>query len=195
MHKLLTLGACLLLGACAGQQQTTHSHAPQADADAFPAGTLAAVNLAEAVPLPVNPGLLPAQRSNTVEQARLAPPSLSNYRVYAMQLRKGERYRLNVSSLCRDACLDLPRPSLTPRALLLDANGAVIASQQSPAAVGFGPQSLGWDGEAPEDGTYYLLVAADVESSGKAIVIDDVWVNNSPLMAVETGLNGAPTLD
>jgi hypothetical protein len=189
VHKLFTLGACLLLGACAGPQQGTQ----QADHSALPTSTLAAVHDAAAIPLPVNPALLPALRGNGSEQPRLAlGRSLSDYRVFALQLKQGERYRLNVSSLCDNACLELNDLALTPHALLLDANGAVIASQKSRALSGVGPQSLGWDGEAPEDGTYYLLVAANDANSGRTLVIDDVWVNNSPLMAVDTGLHRAP---
>ena len=71
----------------------------------------------------------------------------------------------------------------------MDAYGIVIAGKPSRAASEVGSVSLGWEGEAPEDGTYYLLVAADNEDTGKAIVIDNIWLNNSPLMSVQVGMN------
>ncbi|WP_439889130.1 hypothetical protein ACSX1C_09030 [Pseudomonas sp. MBLB4123] len=179
MHKLFTLGACLLLGACAGTQQAHQPHSADADKAPLVTSTLEAIHNAEAIPLPVRTG----------QPSMAYGSSLSNYRVYALHLNKGERYRLGVSSPCQDSCLGIDKFALKPRALLLDANGAVIASQ---ASAGVGRMNLGWDGEAPEDATYYLLVAADSDDIGKTIVIDDVWVNNSPLMAVETGLPNAP---
>lgn len=190
MYKLFTLGACLLLGACAGSQQSLQRHSVETDKPPLATSRLAAIHSAEAIPLPVRSGPFPASRSLEAQQ----PPagfasSLSNYRVYALRLQQGERYRLGVSSPCQDSCLGIDKFALKPRALLLDTNGAVIPSQ---ASAGVGRLSLAWDGEAPEDATYYLLVAADSDDIGKTIVIDDVWVNNSPLMAVETGLPNAP---
>ncbi|NQD95352.1 hypothetical protein HP532_22100 [Pseudomonas sp. CrR25] len=188
MHKLFILASCLLLGACASNQQ------PEAAGNsAIAKNTLEAIHNTQAIPLPVNPGLVPPQWSIGAEQARMDfGSSISNYRVFSLQLKKGERYTLNVNSLCHNACLGFNKFALKPRALLLDAYGAVIANQPSRAAAQVGQVSLGWDGEAPEDGTYYLLVAADNDDIGKTIVIDDVWVNNSPLMAVEVGMHSSP---
>ena len=45
---------------------------------------------------------------------------------------------------------------------------------------------------APDDGTYYLLVAADNDDVGRTIVIEDAWLNNSPLMAVDVGMHSSP---
>lgn len=193
MHKLFTLAACLLLGACAGNPQTVYERSVQAGSSPIATSTLEAIHNTQAIPLPVNPGQFPPRWSIGAEQPRLDfGSSISNYRVFSLQLKKGERYRLNVDSLCSNACLGINKFALKPRALLLDAYGAVIATQPSRSSTAPGQISLGWDGEAPEDGTYYLLVAADNEDLGKAIVIDDVWVNNSPLMAVEVGLHSSP---
>ncbi|MFZ3182941.1 MAG: hypothetical protein WA173_02190, partial [Pseudomonas sp.] len=55
-----------------------------------------------------------------------------------------------------------------------------------------GQITLSWDGEAAEDGTYYLLVAADNDDVGRTIVIDDAWINNSPLMLVKVDMSSSP---
>ncbi|HBX56125.1 hypothetical protein [Pseudomonas sp. UBA2684] len=192
MHKLLTLSACLLLGACASQPQALYQHAVQTGSSPIAKSNLEAIHNAEVIPLPVNPGLPPQWPISAGEPRMDFGSSISNYRVFSLELKKGERYTLNVNSLCNDACLGINKFALKPRALLLDAYGAVIASKPSRASTIVGVVSLGWDGEAPEDGTYYLLVAADNEDVGKTIVIDDVWLNNSPLMAVKVGMNSSP---
>ena len=193
MHKLFPLAACLLLGACAGSPQTVHERSVQAGNDPIATSPLEAIHNARATPLPVNPGRFPPRWSIGADQPRLDfASSVANYRVFSLQLKQGERYRLNVDSRCSNAGLGFNKFALKPRALLLDAYGAVIANRPSRSSAMPGQVSLGWDGEAPEDGTYYLLVAADHEDLGKTIVIDDVWVNNSPLLAVEVGLHGSP---
>jgi hypothetical protein len=173
VYKFFTLATCLLLAACASQPHPASA----------PRTTLEAVHDTTLIPLPVNTSLLTVK----AEAARNSlGNSLSSYRVYALPLKKGEPYRLNIASLCDAPCSALEAPSLKPTALLLDANGAVIPSKQSrPSALG--QVSIGWEGEALEDATYYLLVAADSSASGPALVIDDIWVNNSPLMAVKVG--------
>ncbi|MDM8349411.1 hypothetical protein P8H27_10920 [Pseudomonas sp. sp1636] len=193
MRLLITLACCLLLGACARYPQSTYEDSVRSAHGPIAKSNLEAIHNVQAIPLPLNPGLLPPTWQIGADQPRLDfGSSISNYRVFSLQLRKGERYALNVNSLCHNACLDLNKFALKPRALLLDAYGTVIASQPSRATAVVGQISLGWDGEAPEDGTYYLLVAADNEDIGKTIVIDNIWVNNSPLMAVKVDMHSAP---
>jgi len=193
VHKFFTLAACLLLGACASSQQAVYEQSVQAGTSPIATSTLEAIHNAEAIPLPVNPGLLAPHWQIDATQPRMDfGSSISNYRVFSVELKKGERYTLNVNSLCNDACLGINKFALKPRALLLDAYGVVIASKPSRTSATVGVMSMSWDGEAPEDGTYYLLVAADNEDVGKTIVIDDVWINNSPLMSVKVGMNSAP---
>ncbi|MDP2245626.1 hypothetical protein [Pseudomonas sp.] len=193
MRRLITLATCLLLGACAGNPQSTDEHAVRSAQGPIAKSNLEAIHNVQAIPLPMNPGLsLPAWQIGA-EQPRVDfGSSISNYRVFSLHLKKGERYALNVNSLCHNACLDFNKFALKPRALLLDAYGTVIASQPSRASAVVGQISMGWDGEAPEDGTYYLLVAADNEDIGKTIVIDNIWINNSPLMAVKVDMLSAP---
>ncbi|MEX6504639.1 hypothetical protein [Pseudomonas zhanjiangensis] len=193
MRTLLTLAGCLLLGACASDPQSTYEQAVRAGSGPIAKSNLEAIHNVQAIPLPVNPGPeLPSWRIDA-EQPRLDfGSSLSNYRVFSLQLKQGERYRLSVNSLCHAPCLGFSKFALKPRALLLDAYGSVIASKPSRVSALLGQVSLGWDGEAPEDGTYYLLVAADNDEIGRTIVIDDAWLNNSPLMAVNVGMQSAP---
>ncbi|WP_298187711.1 hypothetical protein [uncultured Pseudomonas sp.] len=193
MHKFLTLAACLLLGACASnpqtlyQQEVIEGHSPMAKS------TLEAIHNTQAIPLPLNPGLLAPQWPISADEPRLDfGSSISNYRIFSLQLKKGERYTLNVRSLCNKPCLGVSKFALKPRAMLLDAYGAVIADKPSHASAAVGQINLSWDGEAAEDGTYYLLVAADNDTLGQTIVIDDVWINNSPLMAVEVDMHSSP---
>ncbi|MDA7086092.1 hypothetical protein PH586_06805 [Pseudomonas sp. SA3-5] len=193
MRLLITLATCLLLGACAGIPPSTDEHAARSAQGPIAKSNLEAIHNVQAIPLPLNPGLQPPTWQIGADQPRLDfGSSISNYRVFSLELKKGEHYALNVNSLCHNACLGFNKFALKPRALLLDAYGTVIASQPTRASGLVGQISLGWDGEAPEDGTYYLLVAADNDDIGKTIVIDDIWINNSPLMAVNVGMHSAP---
>ncbi|MCG4453853.1 hypothetical protein LJY18_11155 [Pseudomonas sp. MMS21-TM103] len=193
MRLLITLASCLLLGACTGNPPSTYEHAARSAQGPIAKSNLEAIHNVQAIPLPLNPGLLPRTWQIGADEPRLDfGSSISNYRVFSLELKKGERYALNVNSPCHNACLGFNKFALKPRALLLDAYGTVIASEPTPATGLVGQVSLGWDGEAPEDGTYYLLVAADNEDIGKTIVIDNIWINNSPLMAVNVGMHSAP---
>lgn len=193
MRILITLAASLLLGACASDPQSAYDQSVRAGTSPIARSNLEAIHNVQAIPLPVNPGLaLPSWRIGAEEPRLDFGSSLSNYRVFSLQLKQGERYRLNVNSLCHTPCLGFNKFALKPRALLLDAYGTVIASKPSRVSRVFGQVSLGWDGEAPEDGTYYLLVAADNDDIGRTIVIDDAWLNNSPLMAVKVDMQSAP---
>ncbi|WP_339079735.1 hypothetical protein [Pseudomonas sp. TMP9] len=193
MHKFLTLAACLLLGACASNSQTRYQHDVVASNSPMAKSTLEAIHNTQAIPLPLNPGLLAPQWPISADEPRLDfGSSISNYRIFSLQLKQGERYTLNVHSLCNAPCLGVSKFALKPRAMLLDAYGAVIADKPSHASAVVGQISLSWEGEAAEDGTYYLLVAANNDNLGETIVIDDVWVNNSPLMSVKVDMHSSP---
>lgn len=186
MHKSFIFAACLMLGACSSAPQSP-SPSKVAAHDSIIRSNLEAIHNAQVVPLPLDShsSLQPGNAGNANMQFG---SSLSNYRVYSLQLKQGERYRLNVNSLCDHTCMGINKFALKPRAVLMDAYGTVIPNKPARPSTVVGMTTLGWDGEAPEDGTYYLLVAADKEDIGRTIVIDDVWINNSPLMAVKVGL-------
>lgn len=187
MHKLLTLAACLMLGACSSAPHSSSVQSAPADYDSIVRSNLEAIHNAQVVPLPLTThSSLPLGKAGNANMQ--FGSSLSNYRVYSLQLKQGERYRLNVNSLCDHTCMGINKFALKPRAVLMDAYGTVIPTKPARPSTVIGMTTLGWDGEAPEDGTYYLLVAADKEDIGRTIVIDDVWINNSPLMAVKVGL-------
>ena len=193
MHKFLSLAGCLLLTACASNPQTVYEQSVKASASPMARSTLEAIHNTRAIPLPLTTGMLAPQWSIGADEPRLDfGSSISNYRVFSLSLKKGERYTLNVDSRCNRPCSGFNKLALKPRALLLDAYGTVIANKPTGASAVVGRLSLSWDGEAPEDGTYYLLVAADNDALGETIVIDDVWVNNSPLMAVNVGMQSSP---
>lgn len=185
MHKSLILAACLMLGACSS---APHSSVPPAAVgqDSIVRSNLEAIHNAQVVPLPLDPNSK-VPHGLASDASMQFGSSLSNYRVYSLKLKQGERYRLNVNSLCDHTCMGINKFALKPRAVLMDAYGTVIPNQPTRPSTVIGMTSMGWDGEAPEDGTYYLLVAADGEDIGRTIVIDDVWINNSPLMAVKVG--------
>ncbi|TBU77203.1 hypothetical protein [Phytopseudomonas daroniae] len=187
MHKLLVLAACLMLGACSSVPPSSSLPSAAADQSNIVRSNLEAIHNAQVVPLPLNPHAdLPHGKADNANMQ--FGSSLSNYRVYSLQLKQGERYRLNVNSLCDHTCMGINKFALKPRAILMDAYGTVIPNKPARPSTVIGMTTLGWDGEAPEDGTYYLLVAADKEDIGRTIVIDDVWINNSPLMAVKVSL-------
>lgn len=185
MHKSLILAACLMLGACSSAPQPSPAPLP-ADQDSIVRSNLEAIHNAQVVPLPLDPNSN-VPHGLASDASMQFGSSLSNYRVYSLKLKQGERYRLNVTSLCDHTCLGINKFALKPRAVLMDAYGTVIPNKPARPSTVIGMTSMGWDGEAPEDGTYYLLVAADKEDIGRTIVIDDVWINNSPLMAVKVG--------
>ncbi|OLU32212.1 hypothetical protein [Pseudomonas sp. PA27(2017)] len=187
MHKPLFIAACLMLGACSS---APHSSAPDVQ-DRIVRSNLEAIHNAQVVPLPLDPQSS-VPHGIASDASMQFGSSLSNYRVYSLKLKQGERYRLNVNSLCDHTCMGINKFALKPRAVLMDAYGTVIPNKPARPSAVIGMTSMGWDGEAPEDGTYYLLVAADKEDIGRTIVIDDVWINNSPLMAVKVGLLETP---
>ena len=192
MHKLITLAACLLLSACAGQSASLPALAAT-DTRPVASTTLEAIHNTQAIPLPVNTGLLAPKWPISANEPRINfGSSISNYRVFSLELKKGESYSLSVNSLCNEPCTGFNKLAIKPRALLLDANGAVIAKKPTGASTVLGQITLSWDGQAPQSGTYYLLVAADNDDIGRTIVIDDSWLNNSPLMSVDVGMHSSP---
>ncbi len=191
MDKFITLAACLLLAACAGQSPS----GPPADLDSRTVASTAleAIHNTDAIPMPINAGLLTPNWPISAKEPRINfGSSISNYRVFSLELKKGESYSLNVNSLCNEPCEGFNKLAIKPRALLLDASGAVIAKKPTGASSVLGQITLSWDGQAPESGTYYLLVAADNDDIGRTMVIDDSWLNNSPLMSVNVGMSSAP---
>ncbi len=193
MRPLITLVTCLLLAACSNNPQRLYEENVQRSQSPLASTTLEAIHNTEAIPLPVNTALLTSDWPISATEPRMNfGRSISNYRVFSLPLKKGEPYSLSVKSVCNQPCLGFNKFALKPRAMLLDSNGAVIAKKPSQAAAVLGQITLKWVGEAPEDGTYYLLVAADNDDLGRTIVIEDAWLNNSPLMAVDVGMHSSP---
>ncbi len=193
MHQFITLVACLLLAACATNQQALYEQNVQSGKSPIAATTLEAIHNTEAIPLPVNTGLLSSDWPISANEPRMSfGRSISNYRVFSLQLKKGMPYSLSVKSVCNEPCQGFNKFALKPRAMLLDSNGAVIAKKPSKTDAVLGQITLNWVGTAPEEGTYYLLVAADNDDLGRTIVIDDAWLNDSPLMAVDVGMHSSP---
>ena len=193
MHQFITLVACLLLAACATNQQALYEQNVQSGKSPIAATTLEAIHNTEAIPLPVNTGLLSSEWPISANEPRMSfGRSISNYRVFSLQLKKGMPYSLSVKSVCNEPCQGFNKFALKPRAMLLDSNGAVIAKKPSKTDAVLGQITLNWVGTAPEEGTYYLLVAADNDDLGRTIVIDDAWLNDSPLMAVDVGMHSSP---
>src|SRR3990167_5821382 len=101
VHKFLILAACLLLGACASNPQTTYQQDVKAGKSPMAKSALEAIHNTQAIPMPLNPGLLAPQWPISADEPRLDfGSSISNYRIFSLQLKKGERYTLNVPSLC-----------------------------------------------------------------------------------------------
>lgn len=193
MHKFITLAACLLLGACAANQQSLYEQLVRNGSSPVASNTLEAIHNTQAIPLPVNTGMLTPNWPISANEPRMSfGRSISNYRMFSLELKKGEHYTLNVNSTCHSPCMGFNKLAVKPRALLLDANGAVIAQEPSRVSAVLGEITLSWDGEAAEAGTYYLLVAADNNDVGRTIVIDDAWINSSPLMLVKVDMSSSP---
>ncbi|SFU04267.1 hypothetical protein [Pseudomonas marincola] len=190
MRNVILIAACLLVGACSSPAHNDHPQRLVDGSNPIAKSNIEAIHNADVIPLPLHTDATDSIWKIGEEQPRMDfGSSISNYRVFSIKLKQGEHYNLNVRSSCLDDCLGVSKYALKPRAMLMDAYGIVIAGKPSRAASEVGSVSLGWEGEAPEDGTYYLLVAADNEDTGKAIVIDNIWLNNSPLMSVQVGMN------
>lgn len=193
MYKFLTLSLCLFITACANTSQTSYQQEVQAGTTPLAKSPLEAIHNTRAIPLPITPESLAPQWSISAAEPRLDfGSSISNYRVFSLELKKGERYQLNIHSRCNDSCMGVSKYALKPRALILDAYGTIVADKPSHVSILPEQINMGWKGEAIEDGTYYLLVAADNDSPGQTIVINDIWVNNSPLMGVKTSMYSSP---
>ena len=92
--------------------------------------------------MPVNTGLLTSDWPISANEPRMNfGRSISNYRVFSLQLKKGAPYSLSAKSVCNQPCLGYNKFALKPRAMLLDSNGAVIAKKPSQAALS-GEQAL-----------------------------------------------------
>lgn len=89
MHKFLILATCLLLGACASNPQTTYQQAVKAGKSPMAKSALEAIHNTQAIPLPLNPGLLAPQWPISADEPRLDfGSSISNYRIFSLQLKK-----------------------------------------------------------------------------------------------------------
>lgn len=193
MHKFLTFSLCLFLAACANTPNESYQEDVKAGKSPLAKSPLEAIHNTQAIPLPITSESLAPHWSIGAQEPRLDfGSSISNYRIFSLDLKKGERYQLNIHSRCNDNCMGVSKYALKPRAMILDAYGTVIADKPTHASTTPKQIILKWEGEATEDGTYYLLVAADNDSIGQTIMIDDVWVNNSPLMAVKTNMHSSP---
>ena len=89
---------------------------------------LEAIHNAQVVPLPLDPNSN-VPHGLASDASMQFGSSLSNYRVYSLKLKQGERYRLNVNSLCDHTCLGINKFALKPRAVLMDAYGTVIPNK------------------------------------------------------------------
>lgn len=196
MHKLITLIACSLLGACASQSGSLPAPSGAADNAPIASRALTAIHDSQAIPFPVDAGLLAQNPAyNSQSQRSLGAPT-ANYRVFALEVIKGETYSLSIKSLCQQPCANFNKLAVKPQPRLLDSHGVVIGKKTSGASTVLGQTTLNWDGQAAESGTYYLLLPVDNDSDSDNLertwVIEDSWLNNSPLMSVNTGVHSSP---
>ncbi|WXL27145.1 hypothetical protein WG219_06755 [Ectopseudomonas mendocina] len=193
MYKFLTLSLCLVLTACASNPKTSYQDDVKSGKTPLAKSPLEAIHNTQAIPLPINQESLAPNWPITANEPRLDfGSSISNYRVFSLNLKKGERYQLNIHSNCNDGCLGVSKYAIKPRVLVLDAYGTIIADKPSNVSILPEKINMNWQGEASEDGTYYVLVAADNDAPGQTIVLNDVWVTNSPLMGVKTSMYSSP---
>ena len=183
--RLVLLLSLLLLGACTTDPKTLfdsqirHSPTPLA-------GSLAeALELAEATPLQVDPGLAPQYPIGQNQPRLLLHDLPSSYRLFHTRLEQQQLYNLQVISDCV-SCSGSAKYGLKPAAFLLDAQGNLINARPSQVFTGARGVSLRLSGLAPHSGDYFLLVAADNRALGYEIVLDGGGVAAPPLITPQS---------
>ncbi|TBU72265.1 hypothetical protein [Phytopseudomonas daroniae] len=179
MHKALLLITLSILAACSSdpknlyQEKVINSDTPIAER---PADAL----LEQAIPLPTDPTWpLPSWEITAAEPRIKIKGSVSNYRIFSVELAANFSHRIKVNSWCVNACLGFKKYALTPYLILIDKKGQVLTEGfgEITGAVGSINQSL--TGYVSENETYYLIVAADNRAPGETVLVDSVAVIGS----------------
>ncbi|NWD68923.1 hypothetical protein HX870_15075 [Pseudomonas gingeri] len=183
------LAAALLLNGCSNNSQQLYVDQVQASGTPIAHSFQEAVRLSPAVQLPVNRGLFPTRWEISATDPRIASGAEhSNYRLFEFLLRKGQRYEINVISMCNNMCMGLAKTALKPKAVVLDMKGNVVAANLA------GPNALtiDWTGAAPADGVYLLMVAADNRAPGEQVSVINTQVPGHPTLSMPIGMASAP---
>lgn len=181
MRRTLLIAACLVLAACSSnprqlyQEQVTNSNTPLANTPAE------AIRLASANALPIDPSWpLPQWEITAMEPRLKIGNTISNYRLFSVELKKDTPTRINVNSWCVNACLGFSKYALTPHLILVDEQGQVLANGFGKITGSVGSINQTLTGEVHSNGTYYLIVAADNRTPGDTVVIDNIMMIGAP---------------
>ena len=189
LKYILPLVAALLLVGCSNNSGQQYTDQVQASGTPIAHSFQKAVRLSQAVPLPVNRGLFPTRWEISATDPRIASGAeKSNYRLFEFSLRKGQRYKINVISLCNNMCMGLAKSALKPKALVLDMQGNVVADNLT----GTNALAIVWTGVAPADGAYLLMVAADNSAPGEQVSVINTQVPGHPTLSMPIGMASAP---
>jgi hypothetical protein len=185
----ILLMAALFISGCSNNSQQQYADQVQSSSTPIAHSFQEAVKLSPIVPLPINRGLFPTRWAIGAMDPRIVSGAeKSNYRLFKFSLRKGQRYEINVISMCNNMCMGLAKSTLKPKAVVLDMNGDVVADNLG----GPTPLTIDWTGTAPDDGVYLLMIAADNKALGEQVSVIDTQIPGYPMLSMPIGMSSAP---
>jgi hypothetical protein len=179
----------LLLAGCSNHSQIEYTDQVQSShtpiAHSFPE----AIRQAPVTPLPINRGLFPERWEIAATDPRIVlGEQQGNYRLFNFRLHKGQSYVIYVSSMCNNMCMGFAKSALKPKAVVLDAQGNVVADNLD----GSNALAIEWKGVAPADGSYFLLIAADNRAPGEQVLVLNTQVAGQPGLTRPIVMASAP---
>ncbi|MHC8326539.1 hypothetical protein [Pseudomonas sp. LB1P83] len=186
---LLPLVIVLSLAGCSSNSQSQYIDQVQSSNSTIAHSFHEAILHSQATPLPINRGLFPKRWEISAAEPRIVlGEQIGNYRLFNFRLLKGQTYVINVSSMCNNMCMGFAKNALKPKAVVLDAQGNIVADNLD------GPNALAieWSGVAPADGTYFLLIAADNRALGEQVSVINTLMPGYPGVNMPIGMASAP---
>lgn len=112
----------------------------------------------------------------------------SHFRIYKFHANQGERYEVNLRSLCQ--CGGFAKRILYPITMLIDSKGNIINDSPSTLKIENASWSLPMNvhsilnGQLEESGTYYVVVAAENQSVAKQVSRTRGFIVTSGVFAI-----------
>lgn len=186
---LLPLVVVWSLAGCSSHSQSQYVDQVQSSNTPIAHSFQEAILQSPATPLPINRGLFPVRWEISSAEPRIVlGAQQSNYRLFNFRLLKGQTYVINISSMCNNMCMGFAKSALKPKAVVLDAQGNIVADN----LVGSNALAIEWSGVAPADGTYFLLIAADNRAPGEQVSIINTPIAGYPGVNMPIGMTSAP---
>jgi hypothetical protein len=189
LKYLLPLAMVLAVAGCTNHSQRDYTDQVQSSTTPVAHSFQEAIRLAPSTPLPINRGLFPDRWEIGATDPRIVlGAQQGNYRLFNFRLIKGQHYVININSMCNNMCMGLAKSALKPKAVVLDAQGNLVADD----LVGPNALAIEWAGVAPADGSYFLLVAADNRAPGEQVATINAPVAGYSGVTLPLGMASAP---